>query len=81
MVYQITPFVDTFKYVADVPYDAISQILDRMNQNKTGGYKMKKRSRDVDDDDHQQYRITNEDSKLTPGYTTKDDLGSDGNYL
>ncbi|ORZ01086.1 Metallo-dependent phosphatase-like protein [Syncephalastrum racemosum] len=77
MVYQITPFVDSFKYIADVPYDAISQILDKMNnQNNTGGYKMKKRSRY--DDDYKQHRITNEYSNLTPGYTTKDDLGSDG---
>ena len=66
-----------------VPYDAVSQVLDKLNGNTDRNNYRRKRS--IRSDYEQQLGLTygapmlrRDASSLTPGYTTTDDLGSDG---
>ena len=64
-MYQVSPFSNIFYAVKDVPIDIAKQLLPKMN--KVGELKR----RGVVDEDR---KVQN----LTPGYVTKDDLGTDG---
>ncbi|KAI9278393.1 Metallo-dependent phosphatase-like protein [Phascolomyces articulosus] len=86
-VYQVSPFVDHFYYMPGVPYDAAAQVLDRLNGDTKANSFRRKRS--IRNDYEQQLeplsynipmlrRAGDDDILLTPGYTTIDDLGSDG---
>ena len=66
-----------------VPYAAASQVLDRLNGNTNRNSFRRKRS--IRNDYEQQLGLTydvpmlrRDAGSLTPGYTTTDDLGSDG---
>ncbi|KAI9498507.1 Metallo-dependent phosphatase-like protein [Zychaea mexicana] len=79
-VYQLSPFVDHFYYMPGVPYYAAAQVLDRLNgDNAASNYRRKRSIQIVYDNvrtcDRQSIR---HEARLTPGYTTKDDLGTDG---
>ncbi|KAI7850210.1 Metallo-dependent phosphatase-like protein [Circinella umbellata] len=82
-VYQVSPFIDHFYYMAGVPYDAASQVLDRLNGDTNKNNFRRKRS--IRNDYEQQLGLTynipmlpRDTNSLTPGYTTTDDLGSNG---
>ncbi|KAL5120992.1 hypothetical protein ACEQ8H_001180 [Pleosporales sp. CAS-2024a] len=103
----VSPFTDSFQYIADVPYEQASKVLDILN---AGPYqkKKKKKKRDLSTADfpfsplladrdtcidppltHQYDGLTRrskqggrlirrQSTSPTPGYTTSDDFGTDG---
>ncbi|GAO14074.1 uncharacterized protein UV8b_06472 [Ustilaginoidea virens] len=91
----VAPFRDVFLYVADVPFDKASQLINQLNQgavakryvsmstpddectNPTLGYMNSgdaRESRDM----HESRGVVRRQQVVTPGYTTKDDWGTDG---
>ncbi|KAG0182861.1 hypothetical protein DFQ28_000030 [Apophysomyces sp. BC1034] len=84
-MYQVSPFVDRFISIADVPYSVASKILGILNNQ---GEQNKKRSMIWPQVPHthfeaqQNYLALHNEldrrAELTPGYTTTDDLGSNG---
>ncbi|KAF7729993.1 hypothetical protein EC973_003406 [Apophysomyces ossiformis] len=84
-MYQVSPFVDRFIYIAGVPYNVVSKILGILNNQ---GEQNKKRSLIWPQAPHthfeaeQRYLAMQHElsrrAELTPGYTTTDDLGSNG---
>ncbi|KAI9316020.1 Metallo-dependent phosphatase-like protein [Dichotomocladium elegans] len=92
--YQVSPFVDRFVWIANVPIDVASQVLATMNSDgSSSSYKRKRSLRAQEEGSFVPSSIEtaftsyiakrhegtqNTTVALTPGYTTKDDLGSDG---
>lgn len=68
-------------YIPEVPYDVVSQVLDKMNGDSSAS-NYKKRSFHIEwestCDDISFNHMLRRRPTLTPGYTTTDDLGSDG---
>ncbi|KAI8142505.1 Metallo-dependent phosphatase-like protein [Fennellomyces sp. T-0311] len=81
-VYQISPFVDHFMYIPEVPYDAAAKVLDRLNNDDSASNYRRKRTIRADRGQQPvmsyQGVVHRTEAPLTPGYTTTDDLGSDG---
>ncbi|KAL1931515.1 hypothetical protein VTP01DRAFT_9658 [Rhizomucor pusillus] len=74
-VYQVSPFVDEFLYIAGVPYEAASQLLSKINNDPNS---VAKRALLESLTCEKVDRLVRHKSPLTPGYVTKDDLGTDG---
>lgn len=78
--YQITPFENPYYYIEDVPTDVAEKIIPAMN--KQG--EMRKRDFVLDDRNEKCGSKVNpwqQKRSLTPGYVTKDDLGTDGKEI
>ncbi|KAI9789563.1 MAG: hypothetical protein M1816_005970 [Peltula sp. TS41687] len=98
----VSPFLDAFQYLPNVPYSLASQVINILNNRRSTGTS-KKRSLTTPDfqftpltlqdscvdppisHNHLSARsyaggriIRRQSTELTPGYTTKDDFGSDG---
>lgn len=71
-IYQLTPFEDAFHCISQVPVDHVNSLLRLMNEQ--GEIMIKKKKRDVTQDQQTCLGLP----PLTPGFTTKDDFGSDG---
>lgn len=67
--------MDEFQYIAGVPYEAASQILSKMNGDTSS---VAKRALLESLTCEKADRLIHRKSPLTPGYVTKDDLGTDG---
>ncbi|KAI9029778.1 nucleoside phosphatase family-domain-containing protein [Phycomyces nitens] len=83
-MYQVSPFVDRFMYIPAVPLSIVKQVLPIMNHEKVTKRSVWPHGPQPEFIESQQY-IANEFANdlarrdvLTPGYTTKDDLGTDG---
>jgi hypothetical protein len=73
----VSPFTDAFEYLPDVPYHLASQVLSAL---ESGNYPSKPVTHDhlVSKRSYPGGRIIRRQTSTTPGYTTTDDFGSDG---
>ncbi|KAL0076793.1 nucleoside phosphatase family-domain-containing protein [Phycomyces blakesleeanus] len=83
-MYQVSPFVDRFMYIPAVPLSIVKQVLPIMNHEKVTKRSVWPHGPQPEYIESQNYLaehfgadLTRRDV-LTPGYTTKDDLGTDG---
>ncbi|KAG6003127.1 hypothetical protein E4U21_002325 [Claviceps maximensis] len=85
----VSPFRDVFMYIGDVPFDKAAKVIDQLNKGVVNKRSMSMR---VPDDEctnptlgylsrrdlrHSRGVIRRQDT-IVPGYTTKDDWGTDG---
>ena len=86
-VEQVSPFINNIQYIADVPADFATKILEEANKSDFGdGHKKRfyysiKSKNPFSCDDSESQSFADSSPIQTPGHSTTDDLGTDGKIL